>query len=113
MPRVGICAGCRRSRYLNITASATNACLLCNPQRSKVAAVRGKGLGTANTLEARVLQRAVELLGSERLVARRLRISQEDLGIFLQGAAKPTRAVFLAAVDLLIDRGEASAQRLR
>ncbi len=58
------------------------------------------------TLEHRVLKKALEVAGSERALARRLRLSTEDLLSFLAGIERPTRSVFLAACDLLIERGE-------
>ena len=61
------------------------------------------------TLEMRVLQRAVELLGSERALARRLRVPMPDLFAWLKGTDRPPRALFLDAVDLLIERGDLGA----
>jgi hypothetical protein len=57
----------------------------------------------------RVLQRAVELMGSERAVARHLRVPMPDLFAWLKGADRPPRALFLEAVDLLIERGDLAA----
>jgi hypothetical protein len=56
----------------------------------------------------RVLQRAVELLGSERALARALRVPMPELFGWLKGSERPTRAIFLAAVDVLIERGDPS-----
>ena len=61
------------------------------------------------TLEMRVLQRGAELLGSERALARYLRVPMPDLFLWLKGTERPTRATFLAAVDLLMERGDTSA----
>jgi hypothetical protein len=61
------------------------------------------------TLEMRVLQRGAELLGSERALARYLRVPMPDLFLWLKGAERPTRATFLAAVDLLMERGDTTA----
>jgi hypothetical protein len=60
------------------------------------------------TLEMRVLQRAAELLGSERALARALRVPIPDLFMWLRGSERPTRALFLAAVDILLERGDAN-----
>jgi len=54
------------------------------------------------TLEMRVLQRACELLGSERSLARRLRVPMPALFMWLKGTEKPPRALFMEAVDILI-----------
>jgi len=53
----------------------------------------------------RVLQRAVQLLGSERAVARQLRVPMPELFIWMRGAEETPQVVFLRAVDLLIDHG--------
>jgi len=57
---------------------------------------------TKTTLEMRVLQRCIKVLGSERALARELRIPLDDLALWLDGLEKPTRASLLAAVDVLI-----------
>jgi hypothetical protein len=57
---------------------------------------------TKTTLEMRVLRRAAELLGSELALARHLRVAQPDLFACLSGTEKPTRAMFVEAVDVLI-----------
>jgi hypothetical protein len=56
----------------------------------------------------RVLQRAVEILGSERALARKLRVPRLALSGWLTGAERPISAVFLAAVDVLIERADAT-----
>ena len=53
----------------------------------------------------RVLQRAAELLGSERALARQLRISMPDLFMLLKGDERPTKQIFLEATDILMERG--------
>jgi hypothetical protein len=58
--------------------------------------------GTGLTLEARVVQRARELLGSDKALARELRVTVPDLLLLLSGVQRPTRRGFLAAVDILI-----------
>jgi hypothetical protein len=61
------------------------------------------------TLEMRVLQRAVEILGSERALARELRVPLPELFTWLKGAERPTRPMFLAAVDVLIEHGDSNS----
>ena len=56
---------------------------------------------TPPTLIVRVLQRAAQLLGGERALARRLHVPMPDLFRFLRGSEVPPRQVFLAAVDVL------------
>jgi hypothetical protein len=61
---------------------------------------------TKKTLEMRVMERCVELLGSHEAVARHLRISQHDLTLWIEGLERPTRGLFLAAIDILTDRSD-------
>jgi hypothetical protein len=61
------------------------------------------------TLEMRVLQRAVEKLGSERALARRLRVPMPDLFAWLKGSDRPPRVLFLEAVDILVECGDLPA----
>ncbi|MBV8033044.1 MAG: hypothetical protein JO035_16135 [Betaproteobacteria bacterium] len=56
---------------------------------------------TPPTLIVRVLQRAAQLLGGERALARRLHVPMPDLFRVLRGSEVPPRQVFLAAVDVL------------
>ena len=58
------------------------------------------------TLEMRVLERGIELLGSHKALAAHLRVSQHDLLLWLEGWERPTRPVFLAAVDVLMERSD-------
>ena len=69
-----------------------------------------KSVMTKSTLEMRVLQRGIEILGSERALARRLRVSQPDLFLWLKGTEKPTRMMFTAAVDVLIEHGDTTGE---
>jgi hypothetical protein len=57
----------------------------------------------------RVLRRAADLVGGERALARELRTPVADVLAWLEGAARPARPVFLAAVDILIERGSPDA----
>ena len=54
------------------------------------------------TLAIRVLQRARDLCGDHRTLATALRITQADLAALLIGTERPTRAVFLAAVEMIV-----------
>jgi hypothetical protein len=67
---------------------------------------------------ARTLQKAAELLGSERALARYLRVPLPDLFVWMRpGALPPPEAVFLKAVDLVMndlsDPDAERAQKLR
>lgn len=53
-----------------------------------------------------MLQRAVTLLGSERALARHLRVPMPELFGWLRGDDLPPQAIFFAAVDLLIERDD-------
>jgi hypothetical protein len=61
------------------------------------------------TLEMRVLQRAAEVLGSERALARRLRVPMPSLFAWIKGNDRPTRTVFLEAIDILVEHGDTSS----
>ena len=70
------------------------------------------------SIYARTLQKAAEILGSERALARYLRVSMPDLFVWMRpGAEPPPVAVFLKAVDLILndfgDEDAARAQKLR
>jgi hypothetical protein len=54
----------------------------------------------------RLLRRVAELLGSERALAGELRVSLREVFAWLEGSERPARPIFLAAVDILIDRGD-------
>jgi hypothetical protein len=66
----------------------------------------------------RTLQKAAELLGGERALARYLRVPMPDLFVWMRpGALPPPEAVFLKAVDLVLndlnDHDAERAQRVR
>lgn len=61
------------------------------------------------TLEMRVLQRAAEVLGGERALARRLRVPMPSLLAWIRGNDRPTRTVFLETIDILIEHGDTSS----
>ena len=56
------------------------------------------------TLEVRVLERGVELLGSRAALAQHLRASPHDLALWLDGFERPARTMFLAAIEVLLER---------
>ena len=58
------------------------------------------------TLEMRVLQRGVDVLGSERALAAHLQVSQADLSAWVKGSQRPPSELLLAATDLLLGHGD-------
>jgi hypothetical protein len=82
--------------------------LCCNRAAGKLTPHNEKHLSKP-TLEMRVLRRAADLLGGERALARELRVPSVDVLIWLEGTERPTRPVFIAAVDLLIEHGDVYA----
>lgn len=58
------------------------------------------------TLEARVLQKAREIMGNDRALARELRLPMPELFAFLRGEDVPPKGVFLRAVDILLEQGD-------
>jgi hypothetical protein len=58
------------------------------------------------TLEMRVMERAVELMGSHKDLANHLKVSQRDLMLWLEGFERPTRAMFIAAIDVLLEKSD-------
>ena len=67
---------------------------------------------------ARTLQKAAELLGGERALARYLKVPMPEVFVWMRpGGLPPPQAVFLKAVDLVLnnlsDEDEQRAQRLR
>ena len=57
----------------------------------------------AATVYVRTLQKAAELLGGRAKLCRHLRVPAAELDKWLQGSAKPPLAVFLRAVDVVVD----------
>jgi hypothetical protein len=57
----------------------------------------------------RVLRRASDILGGEHALARELRVPMGELRMWLQGSQRPTRPMFLGAVDILIEHGDAGS----
>ena len=60
------------------------------------------------SLETGVLRRCRDLLGGSKQLARRLRVPERDLQTWLTGKEQPTKAAFLAAVDILIEQSDPS-----
>ena len=54
-----------------------------------------------SSLRQRTLLRALEIVGDEATLARKLRVPMEELRAWLRGADVPPTAVFLAAVDIV------------
>ena len=59
------------------------------------------------SLKIRVLQRATQLLGDERRLARYLRVPMPELSQWMRGEEEVPQIVFLHAVDLLAEHGGA------
>lgn len=51
----------------------------------------------------RTLQKAAELVGGNRPLARRLRVPLGELEKWISGGGEPPMAIFLRAVDLVLD----------
>lgn len=54
-------------------------------------------------LARRTLHRALEILGSERALARKLHVPRAELCAWLAGVDTPPTGVFLSAVDVVIE----------
>ena len=66
------------------------------------------------TLFERTLRRALDIVGDEKRLARRLRVLLNDLHAWLTGEERPPTTAFLTAVDIVVgagDRGK-TARRL-
>ena len=57
----------------------------------------------ASSVYSRTLQKAADLLGSRKKLARVLRVPTKDLESWIADEAKPPLNVFLRVVDLIID----------
>jgi hypothetical protein len=57
----------------------------------------------ASSVYSRTLQKAAELIGSRKKLARHLRVPLAELEKWLAGLAVPPTGTFLKAVDLVID----------
>ena len=66
----------------------------------------------AASVYSRTLQKAADLVGGRKKLARTLRAPMKDLEAWIADEAKPPLNVFLRAVDLIIDEtGSAPALR--
>jgi hypothetical protein len=64
------------------------------------------------TLRRRTLQRALQIAGSRRALARELHVPMDELAAWLTGNGMPPTGVFLDAVDVVVralDREELAA----
>jgi DNA-binding transcriptional regulator YdaS (Cro superfamily) len=59
------------------------------------------------TLFERTLKRALDIVGDEQRLARRLRVPQADLHAWLAGLERPPTAAFLTAVDIVVGSDDA------
>lgn len=57
----------------------------------------------ASKVMSRTFQKAAELLGGQKELARRLRVPQGELQKWIAGSGEPPMAIFLKAVDLVLD----------
>jgi len=57
----------------------------------------------ASSVYSRTLQKAAQLIGSRKKLARHLRVPLAELEKWLAGTAVPPTGTFLKAVDLVID----------
>jgi hypothetical protein len=58
---------------------------------------------------SRTLQKATELAGGQKKLARLLRVPQADLELWIADKDEPPMAIFLRAVDLVLDETGAPA----
>jgi hypothetical protein len=58
------------------------------------------------TLFERTLGRALDIVGDEQRLARRLHVPLNDLKAWLRGEEKPPSWAFLAAVDVVVGGGD-------
>jgi hypothetical protein len=54
-------------------------------------------------LYVKTLQRAAEIVGGEQELALRLKVTPSHLALWLRGVEKPPGAIFLRAVDLVME----------
>lgn len=54
-------------------------------------------------LYVKTLQRAAEIVGGEQELALRLKVTPSHLALWLNGVEKPPGAIFLRAVDLVME----------
>jgi len=68
---------------------------------------------TIHYLDIRVLRRAVEIAGGEARLAARLEVSPSRLSVWLSAQAPLPQAVFLRAVDVVLEYEHAVLQQQR
>lgn len=57
----------------------------------------------ASKVMSRTFQKAAELAGGQKNLARRLRVPTAELQKWIAGGGEPPMAIFLKAVDLVLD----------
>jgi len=70
----------------------------------------GNDCPMASSVYSRTLQKAAELLGGRKKLARVLRVPVNDLESWIADEAKPPLNVFLRVVDLIIDETGPAAE---
>jgi hypothetical protein len=78
----------------------------------RAAIVRATGLRndaavTAISVYSRALEKAAELVGGRRELARVLQVPQADIEKWIADDAKPPREIFLRVVDIILDETSA------
>lgn len=63
----------------------------------------------ANSVYSRTLQKAAELAGGRKHLARRLRVPLAELDKWIAGSGEPPKTIFLKAVDLVLDETSSGA----
>jgi hypothetical protein len=66
-------------------------------------------MASTSSVYVRTFQKAVEILGGRKNLARALRVPLADLEKWLAGLKEPPIAIFLRAVDLVLDDTSRSA----
>jgi hypothetical protein len=64
------------------------------------------------TLFERTLRRALDIVGDEQRLARRLRVPLNDLHAWLTGEERPPTTAFLTAVDIVVGGGDVRPVRV-
>ena len=57
----------------------------------------------ASKVMSRTFQKAAELAGGQKQLAKRLRVPQAELQKWIAGGGEPPMAIFLKAVDLVLE----------
>jgi hypothetical protein len=64
----------------------------------------------SSTVISRTLQKAAEMAGGEKALARKLRVPLGELDKWIAGDAKPPMAIFLKAVDVVLEEAPPQAR---